>query len=329
MSEKSSIYEMSLDPRVRINQVQVSKIAQVIKDLSAASQPDFVGDYLPPINHPLTLDYFFVVTLQQFSFWETKDGRYDKPLLAVLDGKRLKGSSYLFYAYTRMLDVNPSFFTPEEQANLRLEALENLFRDDQGDVQMPAIELHLQQAHAYGRDMLNSGLTPQKLLEDSNHSEKPLGTFLSFLGELGGYKEDPLQKKSNLLALCLSQRPEGFLKFGEDETIGPIVDYHCMRSILRTGMVDVLDDDMKTKLTQRQIVSPQDEWAIRFASYQVLQALVELSGRPISVVDEFLFRYMRSHCPEMTEPICAECLLDKVCAKQKDMFQPVIRTTFY
>ncbi|HEY9122013.1 MAG TPA: queuosine salvage family protein, partial [Brevefilum sp.] len=295
MTQKSKIYEMSLDLRVSINQAQVNKIAQVIKDLPAASQPDFVGEYLPPINHPLTLDYFFAVTLQQFSFWETKDGKYDKPLLAFSDGKRLKGSSYLFYAYTRMLDVNPAFFTPGGQANLSLEELENVFRDDKGDVKMPAIELHLQQAQAYGRDMIDSGLTPQKLLEYSNHSEKPLATFLSILAELGGYKEDPLQKKSNLLALCLSQRPEGFLKFGENETIGPIVDYHCMRSILRTGMVDVLDEDMKTKLTQRQIVSPQDEWAVRFASYQVLQTLVELSGRPISVVDEFLFRYMRSH----------------------------------
>ncbi|MDW7754981.1 MAG: queuosine salvage family protein [Brevefilum sp.] len=329
MTEKSNIYEMSLDPRVSINQVQVNKIAQVIKDLPAASQPDFVGEYLPPINHPLTLDYFFAVTLQQFSFWETKDGKYDKPLLAVLDGKQLKGSSYLFYAYTRMLEVNPAFFTPEGQANLSLEELENVFRDDQRDVQMPAIELHLQQARAYGRDMLESDLTPEKILKKSHGSEKPLGTFLSILGGLGGYKEDPLQKKSNLLALCLSQRPEGFLKFGEDESIGPIVDYHCMRSILRTGMIDILDEDMKTKLTHRQIVSPRDEWAVRFASYQVLKQLVELSGRPISVVDEFLFRYMRSHCPEMTEPKCSECLLDKVCAKRKELFQPVIRTTFY
>ncbi len=329
MTEKSNKYGMSLDPRVSINQVQVNKIALVIKDLPSASQPDFVGDYLPPINHPLTLDYFFAVTLQQFSFWETKNGKYDKPLLAVLDGKRLKGSSYLFYAYTRMLELNPAFFTPEGQANLSLQEFENVFRDDQGNVQMPAIELHLQQARAFGRDMLNSGLTPEKILKESHHSEKPLGTFLSILGEMGGYKEDPLKKKSNLLALCLSQRPEGFLKFGENETIGPIVDYHCMRSILRIGMVDVLDEDMRTKLTHRQIVSPQDEWAVRFASFQVLQTLVELSSRPISVVDEFLFRYMRSQCPEMTEPICAECLLDKVCAKRKDMFQPVIRTTFY
>jgi hypothetical protein len=241
----------------------------------------------------------------------------------------MKGSSYLFYTYTRMLDVNPGFFSPKRQANLTLEELENVFRDDQGDVKMPAIELHLQQAQAYGRDMLDTGLTPEKILERSHHSEKPLGAFLSILGQLGGYKEDPLQKKSNLLALCLSQRPEGFLKFGEDESIGPIVDYHCMRSILRTGMVDILDKEMRTKLTHRQTVSPQDEWAVRFASYQVLKQLVELSGRPISVVDEFLFRYMRIQCPEMTEPICAECLLDSVCEKRKELFQPVIRTTFY
>jgi len=329
MNEKSEIYKMILDPRVCINEAQVKNIAQVIKGFSAASQPDFIGEYLPPINHPLTVEYFFAVTLQQFSFWETRDDQYDKSLFAILDGKRMKGSSYLFYTYTRMLDVNPAFFSPEAQANLSMEELKNVFRDDQGVMQMPAIQLHLQQARTYGQDMLNLGLTSEIILKQSQNSEKPLARFLSTLDRLGGYKEDPLRKKSNLLALCLSQRPEAFLKFGKDESIGPIVDYHCMRSILRIGLVNINDENLAKKLTHRQVVNPEEEWSVRFASYQVLKQLVELSGKPISVVDEFLFRYMRSHCPEMSEPICAECVLDRVCAKRKEMFQPVIRTTFY
>jgi len=329
MNQKSEFYKMSLDPRVRINEAQVKNIAHVIKGFSAASQPNFVGEYLPPINHPLTLDYFFAVTLQQFGFWETRDGYYDQPLVAVLDGKRMKGSSYLFYAYTRMLDVNPGFFSPESQANLTLEELEDVFRDDNGEVQMPAIDLHLQQAQKYGQSMLEYRISPWDIVDHAQSEGTPLLTFLALLDVVDGYNEDPLLKKANLLALILSQRPEAFLKFNKDESIGPIVDYHCMRSILRIGMVDVIDESLSNKLTQRQVVNPEEEWAVRFASYQVLKQLVALSGQPISVVDEFLFRYMRSHCPEMTEPICAECLLDGVCAKRKELFQPVIRTSFY
>jgi hypothetical protein len=31
----------------------------------------------------------------------------------------------------------------------------------------------------------------------------------------------------------------------------------------------------------------------------------------------------------MTEPECGECPVDVVCAHRKELFQPVIRTTFY
>lgn len=329
MIEKTTTYQMKLDPRVSINHAQVKNVAQVIEDFPVTNTWNFLGDFLPPMDHPLTLDYFFTVTLQQFGFWETSSGHYENPLIAILDGKKMKGSTYLFHAYTRILDVDPKFFSRRGQATLKLEEFEDIFRDDQGIVQMPAIDRHLQQAHQYGQDMLELGITPYKIIDHAQGSGKPLRTLMAILAQLGGYKEDPLRKKANLLALCLSQRPEAFLELNNDENIGPIVDYHCMRSILRIGMVDVHDHQLAHKLINRLILKPEDEWAIRFAAYQVIQQLVSLSGKPVSVVDQFLFRYMRSHCPEMSEPICSECVLDEICAKQKSMFQPVIRTTFY
>ncbi len=326
---KIVLEKIELDTRVKIEHNQVEKIAKIIEGFPLTQASNFVGDYLPPINHPLTLDYFFSVILQQFGFWESRHGHYDRPLFATLDGKKMKGSTYLFYAYTRLLDSHPTFFSPHTQANLRITEFKDIFRDDNGVVQMPAIEIHLEQAKQYGRDMLELGLTPVRILQHAQRSGKVLSTFLVILDHLGGYKEDPLRKKPNLLALCLSQRPEAFLKFSDNETIDPIVDYHCMRSILRTGMIEVVDKKLLHKLTNRLILNPEDEWAIRLASYKVIQKLVTLSAKPVSVVDQFLFRHMRSHCPEMSEPNCSECVLDEICAKHKKMFQPVIRTTFY
>jgi hypothetical protein len=45
-------------------------------------------------------------------------------------------------------------------------------------------------------------------------------------------------------------------------------------------------------------------------------------------VDWFFFN-SRRRCPEMTEPICEHCQVDPICAHRKELFQPVIRTTFY
>ena len=50
--------------------------------------------------------------------------------------------------------------------------------------------------------------------------------------------------------------------------------------------------------------------------------------QPFTVTD-YIFYGSRERCPEMTEPICENCQLDPVCAHRKELFQPVLRTTFY
>ena len=194
---------------------------------------------------------------------------------------------------------------------------------------MPALDLHLEQARQYGRDMLALQLTPQAVLQQALASTQPLQTFLVTLDQVGGYKEDPLRKKSLLLAMILNDRPEAFLPLRDDEQIAPIMDYHFQRSCLRIGLIDVLDRELETKLINRQVVSPAEEWAIRYPSYLALEGIVLRSGKSLSAVNNFLFTNARKRCPEMSEPECRFCQLDPVCAHRKELFQPVLRTTFY
>jgi len=318
-----------LDERITLDEAQIERVAAVVKDLSDADPFGFVSDYLPPEGHAAALDFLFAVTFQQFSFWTDRDGKYDEPLIAEIDGVRRKGSAYMYAAYNRLIDRDPAFFLPERQAKTTVAELKQIFRADDGSDPMPALELHVEMANAYGRDMLALGLTPVTFVEKAMAAEKPLKTFVEMLDHVGGYKEDPVRKKSNLLALSVSQRPEKFLRFEADETVAPVVDYHCMRAILRQGLVNVLDEDLKNKLAQRMLLTEDEEWAIRFAGYRIQEKVEILSGRPIGAVDWFFFNYTRSHCPEMTDPVCAECAVDKVCRKRKEMFQPVLRTTYY
>jgi hypothetical protein len=194
---------------------------------------------------------------------------------------------------------------------------------------MPALDLHLEQARAYGRDMLALRRTPQAVLDKALASAQPLQTFLVTLDDVGGYKEDPMRKKSLLLAMILNDRPETFLPLRDDEQIAPIMDYHFMRSCLRIGLIDVLDGELEAKLINRQLVSPADEWAVRYPAYLAIEQLVTLSGRTMGAVNNLLFTNARKRCPEMTEPECQSCDLDPVCAHRKEFFQPVLRTTFY
>jgi ribokinase len=320
---------MALDERVRVRESQVGEVSAVVRDLEAAAPFDFTGSHLPPAGHPAALAYFFAVTLQQFGFWETAGGRYDRPLIAPLDGDMLKGSTYLYRAFLRPLDDDPDFYSPERQANLTRDELLAVLRADDGSDPMPALDLHLEMAHAYGRDMLAHGLTPRTLLERAQISQSPLKEMLMMLDHIGGYKEDPLRKKSSLLALSLNQRPEGFLRFGEGENVSPVIDYHAMRGCLRSGLVEVLDRELYQKLADRRELEPDEEWAVRLAAYQAVERVVEVSGKSLGAVDWFFFNYLRALCPEMSAPRCAECALEGVCAKRKELFQPVFRTTFY
>ncbi len=316
------------DPRVRVNELQVQKISQMISTLDEASPFNFISRELPPLSHPRALDYFFAVTLQQFSFWTEQNGRYHQPLIAPIGGVQQKGAFYLFDAYRRRLEIDPDFCSPQRQADMTRAELLDILRSDDGLDPMPALDLHLEMAHAYGRDMLALGLTPEIILRRSRASSRPLRTFISLLDTIGGYKEDPLRKKTDLLALILNQRPEAFLPFGKEEGVEPVIDYHLMRSNLRVGLIDILDRDLKQKLAARQLVSLAEEWAVRYAAYRAIEQVVALSGKDMGAVDWFFFG-ARKRCPEMTEPECLSCPLDLVCAHHRELFQPVLRTSFY
>ncbi|MBE3087585.1 MAG: hypothetical protein IMZ71_00430 [Chloroflexi bacterium] len=316
------------DMRVQINDSQVQKVSRMLSSLEEASPFPFVSPELPPVHHPSTLDYFFAVTAQQFSFWTEQNNRYHRPLIAPLGGVMQKGAFYLFDAYRRRLEIDPGFCSPERQANLSRAELLAVFRSDDGLDPMPALDLHLETAQAYGRDMLALHLTPTVVVQEARASSHPLRTFIERLDQIGGYKEDPLRKKSGLLALILHQRPESFLPFAKDEQVEPVIDYHLMRSCLRVGLIEVIDDELKGKLIHRQVISPDEEWAVRYAAYRAIQQVVAASGKTTGAVD-WLFFGARTRCPEMSAPECRLCQIDSVCAHHREMFQPVRRTTFY
>ncbi|MBM4430159.1 MAG: hypothetical protein FJ026_07400 [Chloroflexi bacterium] len=320
--------EVPLDRRVRVNEVQVRRVAEKISTLSEASPFPFTGPVFPPSGHPQALEYFFAATLQQFGFWSERDGRYDLPLIARIGGVERKGSDYLWESYRRQVEVDGAFCSVERQANLSRDELRQIFRAEDGDDPMPALDLHLEQARCYGRDMLALQLTPQAVLHKSLASAQPLQTLLVTLDQIGGYKEDPLRKKSSLLAMILNNRPDGFLPRRDDEHLAPVIDYHVMRLCLRVGLVDVVDNELEGKLLKRQIVSAAEEWAVRYAAYCATERVIALSGKSTAAVDWYFFS-ARKRCPEMSEPECQMCQLDPLCAHQKGLFQPVLRTSFY
>lgn len=312
---------------IELDERRIDRLAAVLGSMPEVAPFDFTGGDYPPVGHPAALDGFFAATLQQFGFWTTEDGRYRRPAIARLRGRELKGSDYLWAAYRAWLDDDPAGLRPERQGRLTAPELAARLRSDDGE-DLPAARSRLAQARAYGRDLGMLGLTPVEIVERANASREPLSGLLAELDHVGGYKEDPLRKKSVLLALILQQRPEGFLRVEPDEAMPPVVDYHIQRSCLRTGLVVVGDPSLRRRLIARELLEPEVEWAIRQACYRAVEALQRGSGRSMGAIDWFFFQNRR-RCPEMSRPDCQACPLDGVCAHETALFQPVFRTTFY
>jgi len=327
--QRITIPMMQLDERVRINQQQVERVAKVIKHLAEVQPFNYATNSHPPVGHASTLDYFFAVTLQQFGFWEDDGKQYVRPMIAQMDGKALKGSAYMAKAYLRVLDTDSQFYSPARQTIIQKDELLKIFRSDSGHNPIPAFDLHLRLANKFGQDMLALDLSPLEVVNRVNAKKKPLRAFLQMLDTISGYKEDPLSKKANLLAMILIQRPESFLSIGSNENLLPIVDYHCMRVCLRLGLIDVINSSLSRKLIYRQLVTTDEEWAVRLAAYQIQPLIKEISGKSIGAINQFFFKYMRSRCHEMISPECNGCITDQVCLRRKQYFQPVLRTTNY
>ncbi len=315
------------DPRVRADDEQVGRLAGLLAVRPEVQPFDFMGDGFPAVGDPRALDFFFAATLQQFGFWELEDGRYARPLTAALGGRTRKGSDYLWAAYHGWLREDPEGLTPVRQARLQRTELDRRCASSAGDNPLPAPDLRLRAALAYGRDMEALGLTPADVVGEASASAQPLPAFLRLLDHVGGYKEDPLRKKSTLLAMILRERPERWLPRADDD-LPPIVDYHVQRGCLRLGLVSIEDDALRRRLEARARLEADEERAVRRAAFTAVAELQRRSGRSMAACDRFLFD-MRSRCPEMTEPECAHCPADPVCAHRKELFQPVFRTAAY
>ena len=311
---------------------QIAAFAERLRN-SADVQPfDFCtrseGFIYPERNRPGVLETFFFACAHQFGFWTLAGNCWEKPMVARLDGRDLKGSDYLFRACTRAGRADPQAFAPSKLAARSNAQLADVFRGDDETNPLPMWPDHLALIRGYADWFVERDLGPADVLRRAAAAPKPLFELLAILAEIPGYAEDPLQKKAMLLAIVLENRPERFLKVSDPESAVPIIDYHLQRSALRTGLVRVDDPALRKKLVARELLSRAEEELVRAATYEAIQKLMARSGLSAAAVDWFFFQN-RTRCPETTEPDCPTCPVQPICARETKLFQPVIRTTAY
>lgn len=317
---------LSIDDR------QIAAFAEFLKQSESTAAFDFCsrseGFIYPERNRDGALEYFFFACAHQFGFWTLDGDRWQAPMVARIDGQDLKGSDFLFRACTRAVQKTPDVFQPAALAQMDDAELDAIFHGDAGINPLPMWPEHLEMIRGYARWFTRHDTSPADVLQTVAASPKSLHTLLETLANIPGYAEDPLRKKAMLLAITLENRPEHFLHVTDPESAVPIIDYHLQRSALRTGLVRVDDPALRNKLEARQRLPQADEELIRAATYEAIGQLMKRSGLSAAAVDWFFFQN-RTRCPETTEPHCAACPVQPICARETTLFQPVFRTTAY
>jgi sugar/nucleoside kinase (ribokinase family) len=311
----------SVDPERTVS------VASKLGDAAHTAALAFCGSPFPESDDPAAVDVLAVGTLHQYGFWEGTDRGYGGPMWATIDGIRRKGSDFIWHAFSRAASIDPTVLDPDRLAEDPL-LFDTICTADDGTCPIPDVGSHRVLQQAFGAAIGPLGGV-RGLLDRANHSDDPLEAFLDLLEAIPGFGEDPLAKKANLLALIFINRPEHFLDLRGSTEIAPIVDYHIMRTALRTGCVAVTDADVRRRLESRVWVDAGTEASIRVAARDAIRSLCDLSGLDVASVDGFLFKLGRTVCLEAEPPKCAACQLAAVCARDTDLFQPIFRTTAY
>jgi len=160
---------------------------------------------------------------------------------------------------------------------------------------------------------------------------------------------DPLQKKTLFLLKLLQDA--NLFNITDKEHLMPVMDYHMMRVLLRTGAVEIQDETLKAKLSQHALLD--HDQGIREACAQAMKMVGEKSGHGVLKMNDFYWPLGRSCCAETTlchDKVCVKqpctfhevadihhhekCVLQPVCkgaedAEYRGMWQPVVQTHFY
>jgi sugar/nucleoside kinase (ribokinase family) len=317
----------SVGPRVRRDPEQIARVAAMLAAEATEASLDFCGFPFPERGTPWAVEMFAMATLHQYGFWNSNVEGWTEPMYGIAGGRSFKGSDYLWQAFTRAATEDPSVLDPIRAASEPL-LFDAICADDSGSCPVPFVESHRALQQRYGEALIAVGGFGA-ILAEANRADRPAAALLERLTSLPGYAEDPLAKKANLLAIILANRPERFLDLRDPASITPIVDYHLMRSCLRTGCVEILDDDLRRRVEGRGWVDEAEEEEIRAACFDAIESLVERSGLTQAAVDGFFFTNARKVCVEVEDPRCDECAAEHACAQRTALFQPVIRTTAY
>lgn len=270
--------------------------------------------------------------------------------------KNLWGWDYLEDGFVRLMQENPKWMWPEVAMNMPLEELSHHLAEvfsDSGGVQDTTLD-RLPERVSLFQDVASfvveefHGSFEELLYQTENKLNNQGKGYLEILSKMEAFK-DPLQKKSLFLLKLLADA--GLYEIKNAREIEPIMDYHMMRVLLRTGAVRIHDVQLQQQLIDR--VPMEDESDIRAMCVKAMKQIGLKSGHGVLKMNDFFWPLGRSCCNEVKLCVDLHCEKDPCSFEQvvalkshdrcvfadfckgasdetyREIWQPVVKTHYY
>jgi hypothetical protein len=285
---------------ISINEERVRDLAHSISSLRLA--PDFAEQITPRLraSDEAALRAFLWASAICHS---TKGG-----LKGAFSGISYKGWDYLLRSFCAATEDNEKLVSPEYISNISgKELLDLLSRYAEApQVTLPDIDRRAEILNVCATQLLEifQGHVKSLLNNTKNKVAGDSGAYAQ-LALLDAFR-DPLKKKSS--AFLMTVHFSHLWEIADQENVLPMIDYHRMRVLCRTGCITIHDPKVLQSLISQTSVSPDVENSIRQAAAEVCKQVVILSKIPMFECDVLIWAHARSCCRHF--PLCVSKQLE-------------------
>ena len=331
--------------KVKLNIAQCEKVGEVIKDLKF--RPAFHQRRLLTVEvdkeTKLRVYFYSAAICHQL---------YD----LINKKKNLVRWDYLEDVFLNLAEENSELLDPDHLANLSVtelkEKIKPLFSEggNSDSCTLDRLDERCRFLIEIGKilkENYNSKVTDLVELSEGFLVRDGHGIY-EILNKFEAYS-DSFKKKATLFVKFMVEA--GLFEIRNSENFIPLVDYHRQRVLLRMGCIEVVDQELKRKLLNREKVESDQE--IRDVCVEAIRIILKTTDYGIIEVGNVFWAMGRSCCEEKTlcfdkkcniDPCTFDltfdllshkkCFFEKVCKgssnkEYRKYWQPVVDTNFY
>lgn len=221
-------------------------------------------------------------------------------LLGRVGGREVRGTEYLLAAFCGAANQDPALIlvtamraATEDQLRILLTRFVAEPQVTLSDLARRAEILRVLATEINDRFQGQIG----RMLDEAQHRVGGEGGFYALMDGFVAFR-DPLKKKSGVFLYFLEV--SGHWHIIDSEQVVPMIDYHVIRLLFRTGCLEITDPRLREKLLTKTVATAEEEALIRTAAAEARMRLAKMFDVPER--GELLYLLGRSYCRHA--PVC-------------------------